>query len=183
MRLNIVGVAFCMLFVALLINLYRTDRRDVPDANAGRMIEMKLRSSVTYSPRPPYPSESAKKGSQGVVVAAVRIGPDGTVQSVNVLEAPDQPIAESVARTVSQWRFKEPLPDGIKKLLAEHKLRPELKTLPFDSRLTFYFRLVNGNTPVVNNPDEIEGWRSNIETQFTAEMDRTNTLGQPIPER
>jgi TonB family protein len=180
-RVNIIWIAFSMLFGALLINLYRGHTREIPNRN-GRLFEFALRQLAIYSPRPSYPTESARRHAQGVAVAAITLAADGTVQRVYMLEAPDQLIADSVVHTVAQWRFQEPLPDQLKQLVAEGKAPPTLKTMPFDGRLTFYFRLTNGSEPTVSNPDEIEGWRSvDLATRFTSDTERTNPLGQRAP--
>lgn len=109
--------------------------------------ETGLRRMASYAPKPGYPSASIEKKKSGVAVAAVLTGVDGSVETVVVLEAPDDLIGSAVREAVMQWKFTPSRlggPDG-----------PKTRTY---SKLTFYFRITNGNGQVLN-PEEMPGAR------------------------
>ena len=57
---------------------------------------------------PIYPQESIRNGSSGVAVALVALDSAGRVRWVEVLEAPDAAIGNSVRSALAQWVFQPP---------------------------------------------------------------------------
>ena len=53
---------------------------------------------------PEYPESSIAVGSQGLAVAQLDIGADGSVRRVDILQAPDEAIARSVRECVARFR-------------------------------------------------------------------------------
>ncbi|MGA2261269.1 MAG: energy transducer TonB [Acidobacteriota bacterium] len=107
--------------------------------------EAGLRRMAQYAPKPAYPSASIEKKKSGVAVASVLTGVDGNVETVVVLEAPDDLIGSAVREAVMQWKFTPSRlggPDG-----------PKTRTY---GKLTFYYRITNGAGQVLS-PDEMPG--------------------------
>jgi TonB family protein len=103
--------------------------------------EWGIRNSATKAPKPVYPKTAIDKGITGVVVASLFIRPDGRMETVVILEAPDPSLATAVREAVNQWTFQ---PDPWKNSVT--------------GRLTFYFRIVNGMGRVLE-PKEMPGSR------------------------
>ncbi len=71
--------------------------------------EWGLRGSAEISPMPEYPRESLAAKVVGVAVAEVAFAPNGILEIVNVLQAPDEHTAAAVRAAVSRWK----LPAGV----------------------------------------------------------------------
>lgn len=113
-------------------------------AQVARTTELRLRAAATVSPLPEYPGASLKKNVGGVAVAAVRIGVDGRVEEVVILEAPDEHIAEAVRMAVTRW-------------VVPSRMGPAGETArPRTGKLTFYFQIANGGGRV-RNPADMPG--------------------------
>lgn len=84
-----------------------------------------LRRNATNSPTPVFPESSRKTVAKGVAVAKIKIGPEGTVTEVTVLEAPDAAIEMAVLNAVRAWRFPKDLVRSVPATIS--------------GRLTFYF--------------------------------------------
>jgi TonB family protein len=61
---------------------------------------------------PKYPSIEAMKHRSGIVVAQLRIEPDGSVGDVNVLQKVQPLIDAAAVDAFKQWRFEPPQHDG-----------------------------------------------------------------------
>ena len=90
-------------------------------------------------PFPRYPARSLENGAAGVAVASIRLGPDGRMEQVDVLEAPDTDIADALRGALEHWalpraRFEEH-PRGLHKLSAT---------------MVFYFLIEAGEGRVVS---------------------------------
>ena len=97
--------------------------------------EIGLRRAALTSMTPSYPASSVKAGVSGIAVAAVVTSTAaGGAPSVEVLEAPDQAIADAVRGAVGQWAF------------------PVLQW-PMQGKVTFYFRIEQGKGRVLNPQD------------------------------
>lgn len=64
--------------------------------------------TATHKALPSYPPESLRNGVGGVAVAEVRVSVSGDAESITVLEAPDDHIAEAVKQAVGDWSFAAP---------------------------------------------------------------------------
>lgn len=73
--------------------------------NLPRTSEYSIRAQALASPGPEYPKRSLELGHQGVAVALVEVGSDGSPRAVTVLQAPDPYIANALAIAVRRWRF------------------------------------------------------------------------------
>lgn len=93
-----------------------------------------LRSQAMSSTLPDYPAESIRAKVQGPAVAEVAVDTDGSVISVDVLDAPDAFTQRSVSAALVLWRFRPMTYSG----------RPARAS----GRLVFYFKITRG-TPVV----------------------------------
>ena len=60
---------------------------------------------------PDYPEEARRQGIQGPVVLDLRIGRDGTVQDVGLVNGPAV-LAQAATAAVKQWQFKPQYIDG-----------------------------------------------------------------------
>jgi hypothetical protein len=99
--------------------------------------EWELREIAGFAPMPEYPRASLGARVSGVVVAAVGFGLDGRAQSVEILEAPDDPTAAAVRDAVSRWTIRQ-------------------SQYVIHGKLTFYFQFSNGKGRVVD-PDQMPG--------------------------
>lgn len=109
-----------------------------------KMGEWALRGSTSSAPMPEYPREALRDKVSGVVVAAVRFGVDGRVDSVEILESPDALTGAAVRSAVSRWTM--PAAHGAD--------RP--RSYPIAGKLTFYFQVRHGKGYVVD-PDQMPG--------------------------
>ena len=96
--------------------------------------EISLRQMAVTSVTPEYPASSVKAGVSGIAVADVIAAATGIVQSIEVLEAPDQAIADAVRAALNQWKFSA-------------------FRYPMQAKLTFYFRIEQGKGRVLNPQD------------------------------
>lgn len=68
--------------------------------------------NVVKRVEPQYPSIEAMRHQSGMVLAQLRVEPDGSVSGVNVLQKV-QPLIDAAARdALKQWRFEPPTRDG-----------------------------------------------------------------------
>lgn len=92
-------------------------------------------------PYPRYPARSLETGAAGVAVASVLFGFDGRMERVDVLDAPDEGIADALRGALGRWAippgFGEDAPDGPFKLSAT---------------MVFYFLIEAGEGRVVSGP-------------------------------
>lgn len=93
-----------------------------------------FRGSVSSFVLPQYPDKSTRAKVQGVAVASVLVETNGSVLSVDVLEAPDSLIGDAVRLAVRRWRFR---PFVV--------LDAPARAL---GRLVFYFKIVDGKGEV-----------------------------------
>jgi len=86
-----------------------------------------------------YPSESLAHGHQGLAVAELEIGRDGTPLRVSILQAPDDAISRSVQLCADNWRMKPVEAGG-----------PDIRR----GKLYFYFTMLSGKARVflANDP-------------------------------
>lgn len=110
--------------------------------NAG---ERGLRRNAEISPMPEYPRESRAAKVAGVAVAEVVFAPNGILEIVNILQAPDEHTAAAVQAAVSRWK----LPAGVTGPRGEP---PPARR----GKLTFYFRFDDGKGQVLN-PHQMPG--------------------------
>jgi TonB family protein len=105
-----------------------------------KYIETALRAAAEVTPMPKYPNRSQQQGHSGVAVASIVVGPDGIVQRVEMLQAPDDDIGREVRAALMQWRFRpvtvvgDPTPQQV------------------TGKITFYFVIVSGQGQVENPP-------------------------------
>ncbi|MBB5690515.1 protein TonB [Roseomonas alkaliterrae] len=63
---------------------------------------------------PDYPPESRRRGEEGSVRVSLRVGPDGRVQAVEVLESSGHPALDRAAvEAVRRWRFRPATQAGL----------------------------------------------------------------------
>ena len=121
----------------LLINSISDPLAQSPE-NAVGLSEDSMRWAAGRAPMPEYPDPSLKRKSSGVAVAAVVFGADGRTQTVTILEAPDKDIAEATRATLMRWMWK-PV-----------EVRGRAERYGGRGKLTFYFRITDGQGKVVN---------------------------------
>jgi hypothetical protein len=92
------------------------------------MGEWGLRISATASPTPEYPKQSLPKKVEGVVVAAVLFGVDGRLETIDILQSPDEHTATAVRDAVGRWTVP-----GV-------QVRGREEKSPVRGKLTFYRR-------------------------------------------
>jgi rhodanese-related sulfurtransferase len=107
----------------------------VDSSKPGIMNDMTLRGIATTAPVPTYPSTSVAKKVTGVAVAAILLDRSGHLQSLNVLQAPDDAIGQSVHEALTRWVFR---PIGV----------------PMKGKLFFYFTIKKGSGSV-SSPAEM----------------------------
>jgi len=101
--------------------------------------EKTLRQFAKVVVMPVYPDASRRSGAQGVAVAELKIDEEGTVQKVQILEAPDDAIGNAVVMALKSWKFQRPVDDSTG------------KAVRLSGKLTFYFVIENGKG-IVRNP-------------------------------
>ena len=106
--------------------------------------EWGLRTAATMAPKPEYPAASLTTKATGVVIASVRFNLDGTLGTLEILEAPDPHTAAAVRDALARWVVP---PTQV--------LGRETKS-PIRGKLTFYFQVRDGKG-VVLDPDEMPG--------------------------
>ena len=106
-----------------------------PHAQTLGATEIGLRRAALTSVTPSYPASSVKAGVSGIAVAAVVTSTvAGGAPSVEVLEAPDQAIADAVREALGKWTFR-------------------VLQWPMRAKVTFYFRIEQGKGRVLNPQD------------------------------
>lgn len=64
-----------------------------------------LQKRLEYSPPPPYPTLAEKAGIQGVVRLQIRVGRDGRVEVLKIMEG-EPVLANAAIAAVKQWHYK-----------------------------------------------------------------------------
>ena len=106
-----------------------------------KISEEGVRLLALVKPMPLYPAASIKNKASGVAVAEILVSQDGRMEQVNVLQAPDAGVRETLEVVLMKWEFTKVVPTG------------QSKGVPFSSKLTFYFDVENGKG-VVRSPEE-----------------------------
>jgi len=106
-----------------------------------RFSEGVFRRKAVKSVLPKFPAESFKKGSHGVAVAELSVDEKGDVESIKILDSPDEAIKQAVTDAANQWKFSPSKMKG-----APIRLK---------GKLTFYF-VIEGGRGRVENPKLIE---------------------------
>lgn len=112
-----------------------SDLQRVDTSNPGIMNDQGLRGITTTAPAPSYPATSLGRKVTGVAVAAILIDQNGHLQSLKLLQAPDEAIGRSVHDALMRWTFR---PTGI----------------PMKGKLFFYFTIKRG-AGTVESPEEM----------------------------
>lgn len=107
----------------------------VDTSKAGKMSYQGLRGIATTAPTPAYPATSLERKVTGVAVAEILLDQKGQLLDVNVLEAPDDAISESVHDSLMRWKFR-PI------------------AIPMKGKMFFYFTM-KGPSGSVESPDEM----------------------------
>lgn len=107
----------------------------VDTSKPGIMNDPTLRGIATTGPAPTYPAISVARKVTGVAVAAILLDRNGHLQSLDVLQAPDAPIGQSVHDALMRWTFR---PIGV----------------PMKGKLFFYFTIRRGSGSVAS-PQEM----------------------------
>lgn len=101
--------------------------------------EASFRRMATARTVPLYPIDAVARGITGVVVVEATAGPDRRVESVEVLQSPDEALSAATRSAVSKWTLPSvPTPSLLR------------------AKLTFYFQIQNGKGMVLN-PDQVPG--------------------------
>lgn len=116
----------------------------LPAQSIVKTSERSVRARATNKIMPAYPSTSLRAKAEGVAVALIEANPAGTVETVRVLQAPDDAIAAAVRDAVKQWTVPELKVAGS----AQHYVT--------QARLTFYFQIAGGRGRVLS-PDQVPG--------------------------
>jgi len=125
--------------VLIILAVLRTDAAQ----NSVKVMEQTLRKQATIAPKPTFPPSAVKAKSNGPAVASVIAGVNGQFTLVDVVQAPDNAIRDAVVDALRQWR------------VTPVKIKDQAREM--STRLVFYFHFINGQTPLVLNPDEVEG--------------------------
>jgi rhodanese-related sulfurtransferase len=133
--------------IVLLCGVWTT-AVDAGTLGQASMSEAGFRAQAANLQKPVYPASLVPKKISGVAVAAIVVGTDGRPESVIVLEAPHELMAEAVRTAVQKSTF-QPI-----------SVRQGTTSTPtaVASKLTFYFRVTGGAGEVLN-PDEMPGGR------------------------
>ncbi len=107
-----------------------------------RIAEKDLRAMAVKHPSPAYPADEVARGVDGVAVVEVLCAPDGSVSNATVLDAASESIGKAAAAAVRDWTF------------GQVTLPKSNIPRPYRSKLTFYFRVVNGAGIVLSPDDE-----------------------------
>ena len=102
--------------------------------------EAGIRKSASKKTLPAFPESSRKRRSQGVAVVQLVYNGQGTVDHVEVLEAPDLEISKAVVDAVRQWKFKPSFIRG--------------KPVNIRGKLTFYCVIDQKGVGRVQNPKQ-----------------------------
>ena len=104
---------------------------------SGRTSGAVLRSMALKMVLPVYPQDALRKRKTGVAVADIHLSVEGAVTKVEVLEAPDPSIGNSVRDALSRWRF-QPTDDSDGE-----------RAIEFSGKLVFYFEIRQGKGVVL----------------------------------
>ena len=133
---------FAILFTALLpgaCGLGPGDPNGDPLRPAAKTSQAAIEDLALRKPYPRYPARSLENGAAGVAVASILLDLDGRMEQVDVLEAPDEDIAEALRGALDRWTippgYAEDAPDGPFKLAAT---------------MVFYFLIEAGEGRVVS---------------------------------
>ncbi len=139
---------FAILFTALLpgaCGLVPGDPNDGPPLPPARTSQAAIEDRALRKPYPRYPARSLENGAAGVAVASILFGFDGRMERVDVLEAPDEDVADALRDALGRWAippgFGDDAPDGPFKLSAT---------------MVFYFLIEAGEGRVVSGPSLAE---------------------------
>jgi len=137
-------------------------------SDTARISEADFRAITVSDPLPVYPAASLQRASAGVAVADLTLGRDGRVETINLLEAPDDEIGKAVESAVRQWTFDASWMDISKShsggdLPAEFRDDQEKEEelhrrlvqeqLPVRTKVTFYFEASDGNGKIHSPAD------------------------------
>lgn len=125
--------------VGFLVALAATDT-----VGQAGMAESGIRRFASHKPLPAYPAASVTKGSSGVAVATIVSGPEGTVTSATILEAPDEEIANAVRVALLAWKIPAVTTSGEKRVMG------------VKGKITFYFTISGGRGRVLH-PEDMPG--------------------------
>ena len=134
---------FAILFTALLsaCGLGPGDPNDDPLRPAAKTSQAAIEDLALHKPYPRYPARSLENGAAGVAVASILLDLDGRMEQVDVLEAPDEDIAEALRDALGRWAirrgFTDDAPGGPFKVSAT---------------MVFYFLIEAGEGRVVSGP-------------------------------
>ncbi|HKO99601.1 MAG TPA: TonB family protein [Pyrinomonadaceae bacterium] len=117
-----------LLLIAISINVAAT----ASQYKVATVSESTLREWAITIVLPTFPEESKKDNSQGVAVAQVTIDEAGAVTRAEILEAPDDAIAEAVKAGTMKWTFQPGTDDR------------DGKAVRLKGKLTFYYVIENG---------------------------------------
>jgi TonB family protein len=87
---------------------------------------------------PTYPDKSKENKTSGIVVTEVTTNQHGNVIQLNVLQSPDEYIKEATIAALKQWKFMPFIIEG--------------KEYFLEGKITFLYRLDNGNAEVILAP-------------------------------
>lgn len=107
-----------------------------------RIGEIDYRQVAISHPLPVYPVRAVNTGAEGVAVASIVTATDGRVESVELLQAPDEETGREVVEALQAWVFHP--------LRAPTGENGEMEANRAESRVTFYFRIVDGVGVVLN---------------------------------
>ena len=103
--------------------------------------ELGFRRAAIRQVVPSYPTSLLSIGVSGVAVANVALQGDGTVDHVEILQAPHRDIAEAMVTALKQWTFP-PV-----------RLPGTYLNATVSSKITYYFSVSEGRG-VVRSPEE-----------------------------
>ena len=123
----------------------------VDTSKPGIMSDPLFRAIASTAPAPAYPATSLARKVTGVAVAAILLDRNGHLQSVNILQAPDDAIGQSVHDALMRWTFR---PIGV----------------PMKGKIFFYFNIKKGSASVVS-PEEINPAINHDQSRATKQGD------------
>jgi protein TonB len=81
------------------------------------------RQSLVYAPRPLYPMQARRNNWEGVALLEIRIGPDGRVQKVSVVQSSGYPVLDrSAEKAILKWRYR-PVPQNGVAIVSQMRVR------------------------------------------------------------
>lgn len=86
----------------------------LPEKPAPIMVDARPDTRFMEAFQPPYPAAMLRLQMEGKVTVRVTIGPDGRVQDITLVNAPDPAFFEATRRqALSRWRFTPATRDGV----------------------------------------------------------------------